>query len=334
MAGAVTAVLALRQHRARHDSCSGCRASGGGPAHRAPGLLKQHSTRRRNARRGPPRGLARMAADASPAQALWLRLVPEAGQHRGRRTLDRPPASAGRRYAPLRVNPRPKRSRLRSAATCPSTGATPMSLDQAGRTLRVLITDDHALFRRGIREVIDAEDDMRVVAEAGDGEEAIRLARELRPHGLDVVLLDLDMPGLDGIATTRELLAGDPDLSIVILTGSTLDEDLFEAARLGAVGFLSKRLSGPAIVRALRDFHRDGALPMSRTMAARVLAHFRQVAVAKQGIETAPQVGGTLADVLTSREREVLELLATGARNREIAERLIVAENTVKRHVQ
>jgi two-component system NarL family response regulator len=210
-----------------------------------------------------------------------------------------------------------------------------MSLEQAGRRLRVLITDDHALFRRGIQEVIDAEDDMRVVAEAGDGEEAIRLARELRPHGLDVVLLDLNMPGLDGIATTRRLLAEDPDLSIVILTVSTLDEDLFEAARLGAVGFLSKRLSGPAIVRALRDFHRDGALPMSRTMAARVLAHLRDVAAkAEERIEAGAAVDGAAADQLTQRQREVVELLATGARDREIAERLMVAENTVKRHVQ
>ena len=209
-----------------------------------------------------------------------------------------------------------------------------MSPEDAGARLRLVIADDHALFRRGLCETIDAEQDMQVVAEAADGEEVVRLTRELRPHGLDLVLMDLEMPRLDGIAATRQLLAGDPDLSVVILTVSTLDSDLFEAARLGAVGFLSKRLSGPAIVRALRDFHREGALPMSRTMAARVLAHFRQVAVAKQGIETAPQVGGTLADVLTSREREVLELLATGARNREIAERLIVAENTVKRHVQ
>ena len=210
-----------------------------------------------------------------------------------------------------------------------------MNPDHAAPPLRVLIADDHALFRRGMREVIDAEDDMQVVAEAGDGEEAIRRARELRPHALDVVLLDLDMPGLDGIATTRRLLAEDPDLSVVILTVSTQDEDLFEAARLGAVGFLSKRLWGPAIVRALRDFHREGALPMSRTMAARVLAHLRDVAArAEERIEAGPTLDGAGADQLTHRERDVIEALATGARDREIAERLTVAENTVKRHVQ
>jgi DNA-binding NarL/FixJ family response regulator len=200
--------------------------------------------------------------------------------------------------------------------------------------LRLTIADDHALFRRGLRETIDAEEDMQVVAEASDGEEAVRRVRELRPHGLDLVLMDLNMPRLGGIAATRSLLAEDPGLSVVILTVSTLDSDLFEAARLGAVGFLSKRLSGPAIVRALRDFHREGALPMSRTMAARVLAYLRQTAVIEREVDSVPLVAGPVADALTAREREVLEVLATGARDREIAERLTVAENTVKRHVQ
>jgi DNA-binding NarL/FixJ family response regulator len=209
-----------------------------------------------------------------------------------------------------------------------------MNPDGAGACLRLAIADDHALFRRGLRETIDAEEDMQVVAEASDGEEAVRRVRELRPHGLDLVLMDLNMPRLGGIAATRSLLAEDPGLSVVILTVSTLDSDLFEAARLGAVGFLSKRLSGPAIVRALRDFHREGALPMSRTMAARVLAYLRQTAVIEREVDSVPLVAGPVADALTAREREVLEVLATGARDREIAERLTVAENTVKRHVQ
>jgi two-component system NarL family response regulator len=210
-----------------------------------------------------------------------------------------------------------------------------MSAQPGGEWLRILLADDHALFRRGIREVIDAEEDMRVVAEAADGEEAIHRAAELRPDRLDLVLMDIDMPGLDGIAATQQLLTKDPDLSVVILTVSTQDRDLFQAARLGAVGFLSKRLSAAAIVRALRDFRRDGALPMSRTMAAKLLAHLRQAAASaeqRSGLTAAPDGPGT--DQLTNREREVLELLATGARDREIAERLTVAENTVKRHVQ
>ena len=210
-----------------------------------------------------------------------------------------------------------------------------MSARAGGDWLRILLVDDHALFRRGIREVIDAEEDMRVVAEAADGEEALRRAAELRPDGLDLVLMDIDMPQLDGITTTQRLLARDPDLSVVILTVSTQDRDLFQAARLGAVGFLSKRLSAAAIVRALRDFRRDGALPMSRSMAAKLLAHLRQAAAsAEQRSALTASPHGPGIEQLTNREREVLELLATGARDREIAERLTVAENTVKRHVQ
>ena len=209
-----------------------------------------------------------------------------------------------------------------------------MSAETSGASLRILIADDHALFRRGLRDWIDAEPDMCVVAEAGDGEETIRRARELRPDGLDLVLMDLEMPGLDGIETTRRLRAEDPNLSVLILTVSTHDDDLFQAVRLGAVGFLSKRLSGQAIVRALRGFHRDGALPMSRTMAAKVLAHLRAAAADPEGRSEAGTLAGPEIDRLTRREREVLELVATGARNREIAARLTLAENTVKRHVQ
>ncbi len=211
-----------------------------------------------------------------------------------------------------------------------------MSQAQGGdRPLRILIVDDHPLVRRGIREVIDEEDDMRVVAEAADGEEAIRRVRELRPHGLDLVLMDIDMPGLDGIAATERIRAADPALPVIILTMSTLDRDLFEATRAGAVGFLSKTLSPTAMVRALRDFHREGALPMSPTMAARVLAHFQQRAITSQP-EPPPSPAGDerTEGPLTAREREILALIAQGARDKDIADRLVLAESTVKKHVQ
>ena len=195
--------------------------------------------------------------------------------------------------------------------------------------------DDHPLVRRGIREVIDDEDDMRVVAEASDGEEAIRRVRELRPHGLDLVLMDIDMPGLDGISATERIREADPALPVVILTMSTLDRDLFEATRAGAIGFLSKTLSPTAVVRALRDFHREGALPMSPTMAARVLAHFQQRTIASQPEASPGPAGDDRAEgPLTAREREILELIAQGARDKDIADRLVLAESTVKKHVQ
>ena len=201
--------------------------------------------------------------------------------------------------------------------------------------LRILLVDDHELFRRGVRQVIDDEKDMRVVAEADDGAEALERIRELRPDRLDLVLMDIEMPRLGGIAVTQRIRAEDPDLPVVMLTVSNADDDLFEAARVGSVGFLSKGLSPTALVRALRDFHRDGALPMSRTMAARLLAHLQKVAV------SGPPAGGPDGagaehpeSVLTPREREVLALIAQGCRDREIAQRLVLAEKTVKTHAQ
>lgn len=210
-----------------------------------------------------------------------------------------------------------------------------------GRTpLRILVVDDHAFFRRGLREMLNEEQDIEVVAEAADGEEAIRRVRLLWPHGVDVVLMDVDMPKMDGITATRRIVAEYPGLPVVILTVSALDRDLFETARAGAVGFLSKNLSPAALARALHDFHRDGSLPMSPVMASRVLAHFQQMitSAAQPAGErhNADQDGRTeaLEDRLTPREREVLGLLAQGSRDREIAQQLVLTEHTVKKHVQ
>jgi DNA-binding NarL/FixJ family response regulator len=195
--------------------------------------------------------------------------------------------------------------------------------------LRILIADDQAFFRRGIREVLNDEEDMQVVAEALDGDQAVRVARELRPDGLDLVLMDIDMPHLDGMAAAAQLGIEDPGLPVVMLTLSTLDRDLFEAVRVGAVGVLTKSLSPAALVRTLRGFHRGESLPMSPAMAQTLFALIRR-----------GDFGSTLpgskqqAFDLTPREREVLERIAHGARDREIAEHLTVTESTVKKHVQ
>jgi DNA-binding NarL/FixJ family response regulator len=203
------------------------------------------------------------------------------------------------------------------------------------RPLRMLIVDDHAVFRRGIREVLNEEDDMQVVAEALGGEQAIQMVRDLRPDGLDLILMDIDMPGMDGIATTERIAAEHPNLPVVMLTVSTLDRDLFEAIRVGAVGFLSKSLSPDALVRALRGFRRGESLPMSPSLAQKVLGYFKGVPQAPQPVAITPEQQTSLLDTgLTSREQEVLEWIAQGARDREIAERLVVTESTVKKHVQ
>jgi two-component system NarL family response regulator len=199
--------------------------------------------------------------------------------------------------------------------------------------LRLLIVDDHAFFRRGIREILNEEEDMEVVAEASSGEQAIQLVRELRPDGLDLLLMDIDMPGLDGISATAQIAAEYPDMPVIMMTVSTLDRDLFEALRVGAVGFLSKSLSPDALARALRGFKRGESLPMSSDVAQKVLGYFKGTLAEPQPPSAAAQQAETETS-LTPREQGVLELIALGARDREIAERLVVTESTVKKHVQ
>jgi two-component system NarL family response regulator len=182
-----------------------------------------------------------------------------------------------------------------------------------------------------LREVLADEPDMEVVAEAADGEEAVRRATALWPQGLDLVLMDIDMTPVDGITAAERLTTAASDLPVVMLTVSTLDRDLFEAVRVGAVGYLSKSLSPEALVRALRRFQQDEAMPMSRSMATKVLAYFQQTArTTYRG--GSPSSGDEVT--LTPREQEVLEHIARGARDREIAEALVVTESTVKKHVQ
>jgi DNA-binding NarL/FixJ family response regulator len=201
------------------------------------------------------------------------------------------------------------------------------------RPLRILIADDHAFFRRGLRDVLEDDGNMSVVAEAADGEEAVAQAKKLYPRELDVVLMDLQMPRLDGLAATKRILAEMPGLPVIVLTASTDDRDLLGAAQAGAIGFLTKSYSPEAIVRALLDFHHSKALPMSRTMAAKVLDYFRQV-VNDGDSPPAAQEGNTVVDSLTPREREVIELVEEGSTDREIANRLSIAERTVKVHLQ
>jgi DNA-binding NarL/FixJ family response regulator len=210
--------------------------------------------------------------------------------------------------------------------------------------LRVLLADDHALFRRGLREVLEEDGTIRVVAEAGDGEEAVRLARDLGANGLDLVLMDLEMPGLNGIGATRRILAEVPGLNVVVLTASVQDTDLFMAVENGVVGFLNKDMNPDALVRTLEDVCRTGGLAMTRVTAAKALGHLQQQRIAGPTMQpvmppvyasakTPPRVS-PVAHLLTERESEVLELVAQGLTNREIAEQLVVSENTINNHMQ
>lgn len=201
-------------------------------------------------------------------------------------------------------------------------------MNSSEQPLRILIVDGDAFFRRGVRETVNEADGIQVVGEAADGEQAIQVARELRPDQLDLVLIDVDLPRLDGISAAKQLVRDDPELAVVMLTLSTLDRDLVDSVRSGAVGFLNKNLTPDALVRALHGFQRGESLPMSRAMGQKLLGFVRQTAeVQRSTVEPA-------APNLTARENQVLELVAQGARDREIAQQFVISESTVKKHVQ
>jgi DNA-binding NarL/FixJ family response regulator len=186
--------------------------------------------------------------------------------------------------------------------------------------VRVLIADDHALFRDGLRSLLEAHG-VDVVAEARDGREAVELARLHQP---DIVLMDLAMPELGGLGATRLIVAEHPSMSVVVLTASEDDADLFEAIKSGAQGFLPKDLEARRLFELL-DGAARGEPALTPALARKVLGALAQPA--------APQARSV--EVLTDREQDVLELLVQGVTsNRELAQRLYVSENTVKYHLR
>ena len=190
--------------------------------------------------------------------------------------------------------------------------------------IRVLLVDDQALLRAGLRVLLESEDDIVVVGEAGDGEEAISLARETRP---DVVLMDIRMPRLDGVEATKRI-AGDDRLEgvrVLILTTFESDEYVFEALRVGASGFLVKDSEPTDVLKAVRVLSSGEAL-LSPSITRRLIEEY---AAWPERRRSAP----TELDELTPREREVMALVAYGLTNGEIAARLVVSPATAKTHV-
>ena len=189
--------------------------------------------------------------------------------------------------------------------------------------IRVVLADDQELVRSGFAALLDAEDDISVVGSAADGFGAARLARERRP---DVLLMDIRMPGLDGIGATREIVA-DPALSgvrVVILTTFGLDEYIFGALRAGAAGFLVKDTDAPELIRAVHVVATGDGL-LSPGVTRQLIAEF---ASTHRSLPPAPGLSE-----LTAREREVVSLIAAGLSNDEIASKLYVSGSTVKTHV-
>jgi DNA-binding NarL/FixJ family response regulator len=185
--------------------------------------------------------------------------------------------------------------------------------------LRLLLVDDHALFREGLISLLSYQDDFIVVGEAEDAESALEQVRALQQ---DIVLMDVELPGEDGVAATQRLKLEMPEITVVMLTVHDDSQTLFEAIKVGAQGYLVKNVRSRELLEQLRRLAR-GEAAISRRMAARILEEIRG--------ETEPYGPG---EELTDRELEVLELVAARLSNAEIAERLVISEHTVKNHMK
>jgi len=189
--------------------------------------------------------------------------------------------------------------------------------------VRVLLVDDDDLMRAGLQSVLSSDDTIDVVGEAGDGRDAVECVRRLGP---DIVLMDVRMPNLDGIAATREVLAARPEAKVVILTTFEEDDYIFGALRAGASGFLLKRTSPEELIGGLHTIAAGDSL-LSPSVTRRV--------VERMAGQPAPDIGtSSRLEELTPREREVLELIARGLSNSEIAAEFVIEESTVKTHVK
>jgi DNA-binding NarL/FixJ family response regulator len=189
--------------------------------------------------------------------------------------------------------------------------------------IRVLLVDDQALFRESLALLLRAQPDLAVVGEAPNGEAALALVDAARPH---VVLMDLRMPVLDGVAATRRLRLAHPDVQVIALTTFDDDADVFAALRAGAIGYLLKDVSGETLFAAVRAAARGESF-LPPTIATKVVAELTRL-TREPPAQAAPAPGP-----LTERELAIVRLLAVGATNREIAERLVLAEGTVKNHL-
>jgi DNA-binding NarL/FixJ family response regulator len=188
-----------------------------------------------------------------------------------------------------------------------------------GRTIRVLICDDHAVVRRGLVTFLDLQDDIEIAGEAENGEQAVQKAASLKP---DVILMDLVMPVIDGVEAIRRILAADAQAKIIVLTSYSDDEKIFSAIRAGASGYLMKDVSPQELAKAIR-MARDGEPLLHPDIARRLMEHVSH-----------PQPAGAAELArLTAREVEVLRRIAAGRSNKEIASDLTLSEKTVKTHV-
>ena len=197
--------------------------------------------------------------------------------------------------------------------------------------MRVLVVDDHRLMSEGVSNLLAAHG-IEVLGIASDGREAIRLVQELNP---DVILMDIRMPGVDGLSATRQINALRPEINILMLTTSAEDQDLFESVKSGAAGYLLKSISGNAFIEALRGLE-QGTPPFSPGLASRLLKEFAKLSGTEEGLSglgSRPKDIEGPANGLTERQTEVLRLVAQGLTYREVGQRLSLSERTVRFHM-
>jgi DNA-binding NarL/FixJ family response regulator len=202
-------------------------------------------------------------------------------------------------------------------------------MTSVAKEVRIVVADDHEVVRAGFAELLDTRPDFTVVGTASDGAEAVRLCHELRP---DVVLMDVRMPGMDGIEATRQLAdSGEYQPRVIILTTFDLDEYVYEALRAGASGFLLKDVTAERLFDAVRVVA-DGEALLAPGVTRRLIAEFATLH-RRPNLDAGGELAPASLGVLTTRETQVLRLVAEGLSNAEIAARLVVNEETVKTHV-
>lgn len=193
-------------------------------------------------------------------------------------------------------------------------------------TIRILLVDDQSLFREGLQTLLSVHDDLQVVGMAANGQEAVTAVAEYRP---DVVLMDLRMPILNGVAATRQITSQYPEVRVIVLTTFDDDDDVFEGLRAGAVGYLLKDVPSAKLVEAIRAAAR-GETFLQPSIAAKVVAELTRLAERPSAM---PDPQQELVEPLSERELEILHFIANGASNKEIAHQLFIAEGTVKNHI-
>lgn len=201
-------------------------------------------------------------------------------------------------------------------------------MEKATETLTILIVDDHPLFRQGVRATLERESDFEIVGEAADGQQAIQMTEELSPT---VVLIDISLPGLNGLEVARVIKRRQPQVSLIVLTVYEDDEQLLNAIKAGASAYSSKDIEPQQLVQMIRDVGQgkyliDEHVFAKPHIATRVLHQFRELAAAEEEL-------GALFSPLTGREIEILDCIAQGMTNKEIADRLYISSQTVKNHV-